>query len=162
MEALGAQYVLVHNHDCSPTRQRELDQALQGNAVYATEQDTIYHFTPLSDAKPISDFRIAANFADPPLEGDIMRIPIRQVVDRARLFIPGPDASLNVTWPDGTGGRASMNVPLRGSVIVDSNKRWLIAQLIRFSPESGRGEAVLLSQERASPLLQRRRGVRAD
>lgn len=158
LNALGVRYVLAHDHDLVAAGTTGAAALPGGEIVYRDGRDTIVRFAgdrASSSTPPAS----APPFPTKPRPGDVLRVPIELLTDRARLFACGDNQILRVAWEGGGAPPGGKTIRLRGSVLVDAGGAWLHMELLRFPSGSGPGEAVLLSEER---LARSPRKVRAE
>lgn len=157
LQALGVRHVLVHDHDLGGAAGRALAAFPGAEVVHAGGRDTVIRLAGDGPPAPTPPPASAPPFPAEPRAGDVLRIPVEPLADRARLISCGADQLLQAVWTEGGEPAGGKVIRLRGSVLLDAGEAWLHLEVLRLPRGRGPAEAVLLSSER----LARSRGAAA-
>lgn len=157
LRALGIRFLLVHHQRSGPPLAHDPGQALGTERVVSTDDETLYRLPERRISDGAIRYSTTAPLSTEPRVGDIVRIPLEKPPDQAALLYPRDGESVQIRYPGPNGGASSLNLRLRGSVLLDKNDQWIHLQIVDIGLSAGEGEGALISTERVESEMSRRR-----
>ena len=156
LDAYRVRYVLVHEDLVPDGKKSDLKEALGGVKMYEDSAHSLYE---LPEKKRTGDFKQffyqSVLFRKAPQKDKLYLLPLARPPDEAVFVAPQPDWRMAISWPDTRGVLHTNEFRMRGSVIIESQKKRLFIQVLRSPKDGFGGEAKFISWEKGEELLRR-------
>lgn len=148
LAALGVRYGLIHHHGEEGGGGSGRYLLPGAERVFQTGAHTVLRLPGGPPVERHSPPTRTPRFPTRPREDDILALTLRPPTRHARFFAAPADHRIRVHWSDGRGMPRTTPVELGGTVLVPAGSSTLYVLLQSFAADGGRGEGVLISEER--------------